>query len=196
MTQTFAVRTLALPQIRVLYAHRLVIDFPPDELKPLPIIEKALRRGAYVCYGAMDGPEVQAYAFFVKLAADGKRFALLDYFAVRRDLRGCGVGSRFLRALVDGPLQGMDCVLLEVDAPERAETPEERKVRDRRLRFYLKNGLRDTAVTAVVYGVGYRILSLPLGAPPSPGETRRLYAALYRSILPERAYKSKVKVLL
>ncbi len=195
VTPSFSVRALALAQIRELYAQRLVVDFPPDELKPLSIIERALRRGEYVCYGAMDGQEALAYGFFVKLEADGKRFALFDYFAVRQDLRDRGVGSRFLLALVDGPLRGMDCVLLEIDAPERAGTPEERRIRDRRLRFYLNNGLRDTTVSAVVYGVEYRILSLPVGGFPSPEETRRLYAALYRAILPERAYKTMVKLL-
>ena len=40
----FTVETLSLPQIRALYRERMTRDFPPDELKPLTMIEKALAR--------------------------------------------------------------------------------------------------------------------------------------------------------
>ena len=45
-----------------------------------------MARGEYVCYGAMDGEAILAYAFFVVV---GRR-ALFDYFAVAEELRDRG----------------------------------------------------------------------------------------------------------
>ena len=97
---------LTLLQLRVLYARRMVEDFPPDELKPLWMIERALDEGRYSCFGWFEGGEILAYALFVRLG----RTALFDYYTVRRDLRDSGDGSRFIRALIERPLAGMDCV--------------------------------------------------------------------------------------
>ena len=189
---TFSVETLSLPQIRALYRERMKQDFPPDELKPLAMIEKALARDEYICYGAVNGKDILAYAYFVKLKEQEKPYALFDYYAVRQDIRDRGVGSRFMQALIAGPLRGMDCVLLEVDDPARAETPEETDKRKRRLAFYLRNGLRDADVKATVYGVQFKILTLPVGKALSREEVRQKYAALYRALLPESLFQEKV----
>ena len=189
---TFSVETLSLPQIRALYRKRMKQDFPPDELKPLAMIEKALARDEYVCYGAVNGNDILAYAYFVKLKEQEKPYALFDYYAVRQDIRDRGVGSRFMQALIAGPLREMDCVLLEVDDPARAETPEETDKRKRRLAFYLRNGLRDADVKATVYGVQFKILTLPVGRALSREEVRQKYAALYRALLPESLFQEKV----
>ena len=191
---SFSVRMLSPAQVRTLYEERLRDDFPPDELKPLWIIERAIARGEYVCYGAAEGEQTLAYAFFVRLEFSNGTCALLDYYAVRKDLRGKGMGGGFLQALIAGPLKGMTCVLLEVDDPDCAADAQERMIRERRLRFYLRNGLTDTAVTAVVYGVSYRILVLPVGVASSPEETRRVYAAIYRAMLPAKIYAEKVEI--
>ena len=188
----FAVETLSLPQIRALYRERMTRDFPPDELKPLAMIEKALARDEYVCYGAVNGGGILAYAYFVMLKENGKPYALFDYYAVRQDIRGQGVGSQFIQALIAGPLRDMDCVLLEVDDPVCAQTQEEAEIRNRRLAFYLRNGLRDADVKATVYGVQFKIMTLPVGSALSREEVRQKFAALYRSLLPARLFQEKV----
>lgn len=190
----FTVETLSLPQIRALYRERLTRDFPRDEIKPLAMIEKALARGEYVCYGAVSEEDILAYAYFVKLKQNEKPYALFDYYAVRQDIRSRGVGSRFIQALIAGPLREMDCVLLEVDDPDCAQTPEEAETRNRRLAFYLRNGLRDADVKATVYGVQYKILTLPVGRNISREEIRKKYAALYRSLFPARLFREKVLI--
>lgn len=189
MAEPFRIRALGPDEIRALYAGRLKEDFPPDELKSLAAIERLYAQGRYACYAA-DGAGIPAYAFFVKL---GSR-ALVDYFAVRRDLRGQGVGSRFLQALVGGPLRGMDVVLLEADDPDAAPDADELDVRERRLRFYLRNGLVDTGVVAEVFGVAFRILALPVGDVPVAADARRAYAELYRAILPRKTYDAEVRL--
>ena len=188
--QPFAIEELTLNQIRALYAGRMREDFPPAEIKPLTAIERALARGEYVCFGAMAGEDILAYAFFTKLEG----IALFDYLAVKKEARGTGIGSAFLQALTAGFLRGMDAVLLEVDDPACAGNPAEKNIRDRRLAFYLRNGLTDTSVTAVVYGVQFRILALPVGPCPAPDDARRMYAALYRAVMPPKIFASKVLI--
>lgn len=178
--RSFRVGVLTLGQVRMLYRERLKQDFPANEVKPLWIIERAMSRGEYICYGAVEGDEILAYAFFV---VSGRR-ALFDYYAVARDLRDMGIGSRFIRALIEGPLSGMDCVLLEVDDPDCA-TGDEAALREKRLSFYLRNGLTDTGVRAEVFRVRFRILALPVGGEREPAEVRRIYSEIYHAILPK-----------
>ena len=186
MTDSFDIRTLTLAEVRRLYNERLKADFPPDEVKTLSVIEDALGRGGYACYGAVRNGGILAYAFFILQGEN----VLFDYLAVREDMRDTGIGSRFIRALMAGPLAVYDCVLLEVDNPDAAPDEAERLHRERRLRFYLRNGLTDTGVTAVVWHVDYRILSLPVGRGLlSQPETRDIYASLYRSIMPPDIFR-------
>lgn len=189
-TGAFEIRGLRLDEVRALYANRLARDFPADELKPLSAIEAALAGGGYACCAAVDGEAILAYAFFVVL----EQWTLVDYYAVREDLRDCGIGSRFIRALVAGPLKGMACALLEVEEPECARNAKERRLRERRLAFYLRNGLRQTGVTASVWHVPYRILELPLGEPLPAERIRSIYAALYRSMMPKAVFDAMVEI--
>ncbi len=191
---SFTVEELTLAQIRALYYGRMREDFPPDEIKPLSAIERALARGEYVCFGAMNGEDILAYAFFIRLGEGNGCFALFDYFAVKKEDRCMGVGSAFLQTLIAGHLKSMAAVLLEVDDPAFALDAEEEEIRNRRLHFYLRNGLKDTSVTAVVFGVHFRILALPVGPCPSPEEARRMYAGLYRAVMPPKIYESKVLI--
>ena len=190
--QPFCVTELTLEQVRAAYAGLLAPAFPVDELKPLKRIEAALKRGEYLCYGAVAEGDVLGVAFFVRIRREGRTLQLFDYLAIRPALRCRGIGGAFLRALIEGPLRGAGTVLLEVDDPERADSPEERALRWRRLAFYLRNGLYDTGVRAVVYGVAYRILALPGGEPLTAGQARGVYAALYRAIFPPHTYRHRV----
>ena len=74
-----------------LYHTALPRDFPAAELKPFAEIQRLLDAGIYEPLLLTDDAGVRlAYAWQVVLP--GQRTALLDYFAVRCDLRGGGVG--------------------------------------------------------------------------------------------------------
>ena len=184
------IETLSLEQVRALYRQRMVEDFPPDELRPLQNIENLLNRNQYAGYGYMDGGEALAYAFFVKQ----DRRALVDDYPVRRDLRDRGHGGRFLRALIKGPARDLECALLEVEDPAEADAPDEAALRDRRLAFYLRNGLQLTQVRARIYGVKYRLLTLPVGVPHDDHAVAHIYAELYRTVLPKPLYDQWVEI--
>lgn len=185
-----SIDSLTLQEIRDIYRQRMKHDFPRNELKPLGMIEKALERGNYLCCGLRDGGDILAYAFFV-LAEDVYMF---DYFAVRKDLRGTGIGSGFLKELCTCHLREAPCILLEVDDPAFAGSDGEKEVRERRIRFYLRNGLRDTEARARIFGADFLILEYPKGEPCSREEAGMFYSRIYRSILPKPVYERMVKI--
>ena len=86
------------------------------------------------------------------------------------------------------------CILLEVDDPAAADNDKEKAVRDRRIRFYLKNGLRNTGAKTNTFGVDFLILELPAGSPHSAEEAGQIYSLIYRSILPKRIYSHMVHI--
>ena len=151
--------------------------------------------GEYACYGAFSGGEILAYAFFVLLREGGHDRALLDYLAVQEQMRDRGVGSAFLQMLMSDLLQGMQCALLEVDDPDYAASPEERDRWNRRLHFYLRNGLRDTRMRSAIYGAHFRVLAMPVGQPLQADEMKTAYEGLYHSMLPRKIYEQRVKIM-
>ena len=195
MAENMDIRELTPNQVRAVYKQHIMQDFPADERKPLTAILHALTRREYVCYGAFRQDTLLAYAFFVALKQDEKNAYLFDYLAVCRGMRGQGIGSAFLQGLMAGPLQSAGCVLLEIDDPDQADTPEEHALRLRRERFYMRNGLRHTGVSALVYHVYYRILELPVSPAHTPQAVAALYQRLYHAIMPEWVSKRMVKIL-
>lgn len=184
------IKDLALPEIREVYRDQLKHDFPDNERRPLNMIEKLLEEGRYLCCGIPDESGIIAYAFF--MIHEGAY--LVDYYAVRKDLRGTGIGSEFLQEL-RSRFMGAACVLLEVDDPN-ADVPEEEKaVRLRRLHFYRKNGLRDTGARARTFGADYLIMEFPEGKAHDPAEAAGIYAGIYRSVLPEWLFDRMVKIM-
>ena len=181
---------LTLPEIRELYRKRMKNDFPGNELKSLAMIEKVFREGRYLCYGVREGADILAYAFFV-LTED---LYMLDYFAVKKDLRGSGIGSGFLKELNSRCLREAACVLVEVDDPFFVGNDKEKKICERRRAFYLGNGLLDTGARARTFGADFLILEFPRGKPHSQAEAGEFYSRIYRSLLPERLFEQMVKI--
>ena len=88
-----------------LYHTALPRDFPAAELKPFVEIKRLLEAGVYEPLLLADDAGTRlAYAWQVVLP--GQRTALLDYFAVRYDLRGGGVGTAAHRVLPAGGRAG------------------------------------------------------------------------------------------
>ena len=184
------IELLTLSEIREIYRERVKHDFPDNEVKSLARIEKTLRDGRYLCYGVKAGGAILAYAFFV-LTED---VYLLDYFAVKKELRGTGIGSSFLKELGSSCFRKAACVLLEVDDPAFAGCEKEKTVCERRLAFYLRNGLLDTGARACTFGADFLILEFPIGKTHSRAEAGVLYSRIYRSILPKRIFEHMVKI--
>ena len=178
---------LDMQQAAQIYTQYMAQDFPPDELKPFAMIEAASARGEYECLGCFAGASLCGYAYLLRQGQD----YLLDYFAVRADLRGSGYGSRIL-CMLQAQYADAAAFLIESENPDYAADAEARSARQRRLRFYLHAGCTDTGVTARVFGVEYRILELPLSGSHTPDEIRAVYMRLYQSILSTPRYKQNI----
>lgn len=176
------IQRLRTHAVRDVYRKYLRNDFPRDERRPLRHIMSMRRRRQYECYGVFREGRLVCYAFFIMPALEGKRCCLLDYFAVVPELRGSRIGSRVLSQL-ETCIRNMDLILVEVEDPDREEDPAKKAVQQRRLDFYLRNGLRDTLVRVETFGVPYRILEVPRShkkAETTGEEVRRVYEAFYR----------------
>ena len=188
--QAMNIDLLTLPEVREIYRKRMKNDFPGNELKSLAMIEKLFREERYLCYGVREGADILAYAFFVQT----EDLYMLDYFAVKKDLRGSGIGSGFLKELNSRCLREAACVLVEVDDPFFAGNDEEKTVCERRLAFYLGNGLLDTGARARTFEADFLILEFPKDKPLSQAEAGEFYSRIYRSLLPKQIYEQMVMI--
>ncbi len=127
--------------------------FPREERKPFSMIRKMCREGRTIVWLARttDG----RFERFAGMAStiEGDDTTLLDYFAVSKRLRGQGYGSAFLQRLM---LCYADKGLFVEIAAADQDDPTGEKVR--RKAFYLRNGLQDMHVTAILFGMRMELL--------------------------------------
>lgn len=172
------VTLLTLPELRNLYDTAMAQDFPPAERKPFSAMEALLRRGVYEPL-LFTGTAGEPLAYALQVIAPGVPCALIDYFAVRADLRGGGVGTRALHTLRRHYAGRLSALLTECEHPAEAPDPETAK---RRIGFYLRAGAQSAAIESRVAGVRYMVLALPCrGALPEAAAAdalRRLYACM------------------
>lgn len=173
-------------------------DFPRSERKPLPMLLRSIRSGLMQCYGLFEDGHLRAYAILLKqLNADQPVGCLLDYLATLRGHRSQGCGSVFL-GLLRTQLSDVDCLLAEVEDPDCAENADVRALRQRRIRFYERNGFVDTGLRADLFHTNFRLIELRLDAatdaPHAPDTLRSIYLSIYRSFLPEQLYQEMVHI--
>jgi hypothetical protein len=140
------------------YNKRMKYDFHANELKPLDYILNITEKGLYLPMAALPDNadqndfeicDIIAYCFFVK--TDENLF-LLDYFAVRADLRGTGKGSEIIKHFSKYNFMG------EVEDPDYASDEADKQNRQRRMSFYIRNNLKPTGVKCRLFGSDYVIM--------------------------------------
>ncbi len=162
-----------------IYPAHMVHDFPKQELKPLSTLLRCMRQGTCRPYGLYDGDALAAYA--IMLFAEPGAACIMDYLAVVRDRRGHGAGGEMLRKMQS---ELTDCagILIEYEFPGDATDEAERAVRDRREHFYLKNGVRKTAIDLVLFGVHFNVGYLPCARELPDAELKRMQIAVYDAV--------------
>ena len=128
-----------------------------------------------------------AYAWQVVLP--GQRTALLDYFAVRYDLRGSGVGTAALGLVRDYDAMRVHDLVLECEPPAEAPDP---SIARRRIGFYLRAGARATALESRVFGTRYAVLALPCGGTVPDAALCKELRTLYKVMVPHPYYRGQV----
>lgn len=182
------IRLLDCAAAQQIYETRMVQDFPAAELKPFSAVREMMQAGIYEPLVLEDeAGHLQAYAWQVMLP--GHRSALLDYFAVRKDLRGSGIGTQALHTLEEYYKERLDDLILECEHPE--EAPDQAIAR-RRIAFYLRAGACATRLESRVFGVRYQILTLPCGGHAEDSVVGQELKELYRMMVPEPYYRGNV----
>ena len=196
------IKRLNLSEIKNIYRKYLFRDFPADERRPLTRIVKYFREHRYEGFGGYsEAGELLCYAFFMRCdyTAQSKkrqRTCLFDYLAVTEKYRDAGVGSAFLRHLGQC-FPRTDIMIVEVENTDYAENEADLATKQRRMDFYLRNGMRDTGVTVRVWGVEYRIMEMDLGEdwrPHTAQEIRETCEHAYRSMFPPMLYDHYILV--
>ena len=189
----YKIISLSPEQVEEIYLSRLKKDFPPDELRPFSSMQALYKMNAYDAFGITDGSSLLGYALFVKRKTDGGEELLLDYYAVSEECRGTGIGSAFL-ALLQENFSAARCVILEIEDPDAAADEAERRVRERRLSFYLKNGCALTKVKANTFGVDFLILEMQPKKKHEDADIADTYLELYKMIAPPAIFEKNVKI--
>lgn len=136
--------------------------FPPEEKKPTAMLERLAEEGKQELLAIVE----EEKGLFVGLAFntvspnpaavfDGKETALLDFFAISPGLRGGGWGSRALKLLLErfaGKTYIFEVEMRDKTAPNAEE-------RERRMAFYLRNGLKETGLFVHAYDTDFEILA-------------------------------------
>ena len=134
-----------LEEVRQLYLR----SFPKEELLPWWLVLLQARRKGFALTAFLDGQEL--CGFTLSITGEGMHFLL--FFAVAEQLRGQGYGSAILQMLK----QEYGTVVLNIEPlVTDAPNPEERQ---RRYRFYRRNGFRDTGYYSWDVGGIFRTLS-------------------------------------
>lgn len=183
-------KQLSIEDIEEVYYKYAEKDFPPEELKPLDMIEKLIKKKIYICYGLYEKEQLLAYAFLVT----GKSYLLIDYYAVCSEHRDKGIGSRFLNILKD-QFKNYDGIIVEVEKIEDAPDEDEKIIRKRRIDFYKRNEMEMTKISICLFNVNYSIMCLC----SSKVEDLDIYKGLesiYQEIIPEKLYLQHVKLIL
>ena len=163
-------KLLSKEELVQLYNEELVFDFPKSELKPVRSMLRLMDMGKYEPLLVVENGETLGYAM-VWLPAS-REGALLEYFGVLRGKRNGGLGSKILVLLAVryGQIFG------EAEAPT-SDDPAENDLRQHRIAFYQRNGLRVLDYECALFGVHFNCLYL--GPETDDRKIERLHRSVY-----------------
>lgn len=180
-------RPASRDEVCALHQTHMKRDFPPTELKPLPLLLKLIEQGinsVWLCEA-----EGRLAGYVVLAQEPGKAgLVLLDYLAVLPERRGQGWGSVILQAL-SRRLPGCS-ILIESEHPDSSAPEYGQQLR--RIHFYHQAGCGDTSLRSLLFGVDYELLVL--GPQLSQEAVQEGYLSLYRAMLPPDWYEKNVRV--
>ncbi len=185
------VKKLDIETVEEIYNKYLVHDFPANEVKPLENIKTMWEMDGYEAYGYYDEGILKAYAFMCK--EPSSRFVLLDYLAVVSDLRGQGIGSSILKNLKMAMRDEL-AIIIETEDALKAINQEQKDERNKRDKFYERNGVIKSGFSAAVYSADYRVWYVPLDESVDEEDIYDAYHEIYRFMLSERGYCDHFKV--
>lgn len=143
--QTLKLKILDLDSIKTWYEAELVEAFPEEERKPLNTMLDLVKKDEYVVNGIFREiiSEKETSSTLVGYATMAKRkninLYLIDYLGVTKALRNQGIGSKIISLLKE--YYSEVPFVLESELPTEDIHDKENLIRERRINFYLRNGL-------------------------------------------------------
>lgn len=115
-----------------------VNSFPPAEQDSKQQLLAAVEKGIAAAVACRRQDRTVAIAVFYPLQTQAWSFIFLNYFAVAQELRGQGLGQQLFNGLLQQKQAA--AVVWEVERPDDAKDAAEKKLRERRIKFYRKAG--------------------------------------------------------
>lgn len=176
-------------EANLIYETKLIEDFPPEEVKPFKSMMRMYKEDQYRFLGFYKNESLMAYAYLVKV----DHFLLLDYFAVTRDFRGSGTGSKCLKILKE-QMNDIYGIIIETENIDCAANDAELNERIRRNDFYRRNGVIETKVREIIYEAAYQNWYYPVTKHLTDEEVLRESINFYKVMIPGERNKKYVKI--
>lgn len=189
MNTNLKLKALSPEEISYIYNTYMKNDFPPSELKPLSSILENLNNGNYFCYGLIEDENLKAYAYLCK--SPNKNCLLMDYYAVLNNIRSKGYGSLFLKLLKEN-LNNYDGIIFEVESKTTAKDFKEKAICEKRIKFYLNNGLYLTNISILLFGVTLNIFFLPILKQLDDNTIYNELDSIYKILYSKNIYKNNL----
>ncbi len=185
-------KLLSTAERKDVFRRYMKYDFPYEELRPLRMIQDLVMKGVYYMYGIYEKETLRAYACFWE--EKETNILLFDYFAVNALVRNQGYGTEAMKIILES-CKNKNGVILEVENPEAAQTEEERSIREKRVAFYKRCGMKMSDVVIWLYGVEYCMLYYDMESDGVEKEIIKVMQNLYQNVLPKPVYRKMFKVL-
>lgn len=132
----YTIRDMKLSELKKIY--RLIKkDFASGEYAPYEVFYQQIKSGVQSGFIFLEGGQDAAYSICAGSHPNG--YVLISLLAVYEELRGRGVGSKFVEKLIE-LYSGRQGIIVEVEKPENAGNDNERDLRTKRIEFYKKAG--------------------------------------------------------
>lgn len=172
-------RDLSPDEMREIYNSHMINVFPENELKPCDSIYDDMLQNKFLACGLFAGEELTAYMFTACIPVRAQLFG--QYVVVKEEYRSIGVGGVLLNK-VCAHYDDYRFIMADVEDPDYALNADDRLQRERRMRFYMRNGFRHTGVKAHVYGVDYEVIVRNISGNADDCEVFEAANAIYESM--------------
>lgn len=172
-------RDMSPDEMRAAYLGHMIHVFPENEMKPCDSIYREMLEDKYLACGLFAGEELVGYVFTACVPGRPQLFG--QYIVVKEEYRSQGVGAYMMERVMEH-YSGYCCFMADVEDPDFPLDDEDRIARERRMRFYTRNGFRRTRVKAHVYGVDYEVIVRDMTAHPDNHEVIEAASAIYESM--------------
>ena len=150
MTLVKIINTEELKQIKESYEK----DFPKNERIPFFYLKNLIKKQKIEVLFLKENEDILGYIVAVK-SKNG--YILIEYFAILEKYRSKGYGSICLE-FCKNYYQQEKGIFLEVEKQNLGKNEQENKIREKRVKFYEKNGFQKTNVVAILYRVVFDVM--------------------------------------